>query len=65
MSGIGFFGLATVFEAVNPEDSGTLLPGAGIGFRYTIIPEEHFNVGLDVAIGLKDWGIYFRLGEAF
>jgi outer membrane protein assembly factor BamA len=65
MSGVGFAGLATIPEAINEEDSGKLLPGIGIGYRFTVIPEEHFNVGLDVAVGLDDWGIYFRMNEAF
>ena len=65
MSGVGFVGVATILDAINDEDSGKLLPGIGIGYRFTVIPEEHFNVGLDVAVGLDDWGLYFRLGEAF
>ena len=27
--------------------------------------EEHMNVGLDIAAGDGDWGVYFRIGEAF
>lgn len=62
---VGFAGVATVFESLNPAYDGELLPGIGTGFRYTIIPDNHMNVGLDVAIGKDDWGLYFRLGEAF
>jgi hemolysin activation/secretion protein len=62
---VGFAGLATVFEAINEDDDGKLLPGVGTGVRFTADTETHLNVGLDVAAGVDDWGIYFRFGEAF
>ena len=62
---VGFFGLATVFESINPDDDGKILPGVGAGIRYNVFPENHMNVGLDVAVGHEDWGLYFRFGEAF
>ena len=62
---VGFFGLATVFESINPGDEGKILPGIGTGFRYTVSEDTHMNIGLDIAAGIDDWGIYFRLGEAF
>ena len=62
---VGFAGAATVFEAINKSDSGKLLPGAGAGIRFRAFPENNFSVGLDVAAGLEDWGIYFQIGEAF
>ena len=65
MSLVGFAGLATVFESINPEDNGVALPGAGMGFRFNAIEEYHMNVGMDLAVGKDDWGIYFRVGEAF
>jgi hypothetical protein len=62
---VGFLGVATLFEAINEGDDGRIFPGIGGGFRYTVITDNHMNVGLDVAVGDGDWGIYFRLGEAF
>lgn len=62
---VGFAGLATVFTALNEEHNGVILPGVGTGFRYLIIPKNHMNVGMDVAVGKDDWGLYFRIGEAF
>jgi len=62
---VGFAAVATIFEGVNEEDDGKLLPGVGAGFRFTADTETNMNVGLDIAVGLEDWGIYFRLGEAF
>lgn len=65
LSAVGFAGLATVFETVNEDDDGRLLPGIGAGFRFTADTETNMNVGMDIAVGIDDWGIYFRLGEAF
>lgn len=56
---VGFVGVATVFE----DDE--WLPGAGVGFRYMVFEKNHMNVGMDAAIGKDDWGLYFRVGEAF
>ena len=44
---------------------GKLLPGVGTGFRVTVDKETKMNVGMEIAVGLDDWGIYFRLGESF
>jgi len=65
MGAVGFAGVATVFDGINDEHNGKLLPGGGVGFRFTVDTETRMNVGLDIAAGLNDWGIYFRLGEAF
>ena len=65
MSAVGFLGAAMVFEPINDEDEGKLLPGIGTGFRYNVFPKYHMNVGIDIAAGKDDWGFYFRVGEAF
>lgn len=65
MGAVGYLGFASVFNSINEEDNGQLLPGAGVGYRYIVFPESRMSVGLDAAIGKDDWGIYFRIGEAF
>jgi outer membrane protein assembly factor BamA len=62
---VAFAGLATVFESINDADNGRILPGVGVGFRFTAFTDNHMNVGMDVAVGDGDWGLYFRIGEAF
>ena len=62
---VGFLSMATVFKAINEDDSGRLLPGAGTGIRFRAFPETNFSVGIDAAVGVEDWGIYFQIGEAF
>jgi hypothetical protein len=62
---VGFFGLATLLESLNEEDEGRILPGIGVKCRYTVFNDNHMNVGIDIAAGRKDWGMYFRIGEGF
>lgn len=62
---VGFAGAATILDSVNEEDNGKILPGAGLGFRYVLVKETGFRVGLDFAVGQDDWGVYFRIGESF
>ncbi len=62
---VGFAGIATVFNSINNSDNGKLLPAVGTGFRYNVFPKNHMNVGMDIAAGIDDWGIYFKIGEAF
>ncbi|MDX2443555.1 MAG: BamA/TamA family outer membrane protein [Bacteroidales bacterium] len=62
---IAYLGFATVFNSINEDDNGKILPAAGTGFRYLVFPKNHMNVGMDVAVGEGDWGLYFRIGESF
>lgn len=62
---VGFAGLASVYGGINENDNGRILPSVGVGFRYNVFPKNHMNIGLDIAAGDGDWGIYFRIGEAF
>lgn len=50
---------------VSPGVTSELLPSAGAGIRFMMIPEIGINAGLDAAVGKGDYGIYFRIGEAF
>ncbi len=59
---VGFFGLAI---AHSPGYTSPLLPGGGVGLRYKILPRYKMNIGVDAALGKNDWGLYFRIGEAF
>lgn len=61
----GFAGLATIYGSDTPSFDWKLYPGAGVGYRYNPFKKSKFNVGLDGAVGKGDWGIYFRIGEAF
>lgn len=62
---VGFAGLATVYGSLTESFDWKLYPGAGVGYRYKAFPDVNFNIGLDAAVGKDDWGIYFRIGEAF
>ncbi|MFV0594033.1 MAG: BamA/TamA family outer membrane protein [Draconibacterium sp.] len=65
MGMVGFAGLASAVDQIGDVFNSEILPGAGVGFRYMMIPKERINVGFDVAKGKGDWGLYFRIGESF
>jgi len=60
-----FGGVATAVDEINQVTWSGLLPAVGVGGRFMAIPSEKINVGIDVAFGKDDWGIYFRIGETF
>ncbi len=62
---VGFAGLATIYGSDTQSFNWKLYPGAGVGYRYNAFKNSKFNVGLDGAVGKGDYGIYFRIGEAF
>lgn len=62
---VGFAGVASAVKDFNDLFSSELLPGVGVGIRYMMIEKERVNIGLDVAKGKDDWGLYFRIGESF
>ena len=60
-----FAGVATAVEKPGDLSFEGLLPAVGTGLRYMMIPDENINIGIDVAAGKADWGIYFNITEAF
>ncbi|TNJ46416.1 BamA/TamA family outer membrane protein [Tamlana fucoidanivorans] len=62
---VAFAGLATIYGADNADFDWKAYPGGGVGYRYAAFKKVKFNIGLDAALGKEDWGIYFRIGEAF
>lgn len=62
---VGFAGVATIYGSDTKSFDWGLYPGAGVGYRYRAFKSEKFNIGLDAAVGKGDWGLYFRIGEAF
>jgi len=62
---VAFGGIATAVDKPNEITWDGILPAAGVGIRYKAVPTEDINIGIDVAVGKDDWGIYFRIGEAF
>ncbi|HEU5290425.1 MAG TPA: BamA/TamA family outer membrane protein [Cyclobacteriaceae bacterium] len=47
------------------EPVNDFLPSAGAGIRFMMIPDIGINIGFDAAVGKNDYGLYFRIGEAF
>lgn len=62
---VGFLGFGTALDDFSDFSLDQVLPGIGTGIRFQMIESEQINVGIDVAVGKDDWGLYFRIGEAF
>lgn len=62
---VGFAGIATIYGSDTEAFDWKAYPGVGIGYRYRAFKAVKFNIGLDAAVGKDDWGVYFRIGEAF
>lgn len=62
---VGFAGVATIYGSDTPDFDWKAYPGVGVGYRYRAFKTVKFNIGLDAAVGKEDWGVYFRIGEAF
>ncbi|TAJ14334.1 hypothetical protein DMA11_05625 [Marinilabiliaceae bacterium JC017] len=62
---VAFAGIATAVDNPSEINFKDLLPGGGVGLRYMAIPSEKINIGMDVAVGRNDWGLYFRIAETF
>ncbi|WP_066223272.1 BamA/TamA family outer membrane protein [Formosa haliotis] len=62
---VAFAGVATAINGASDISLDNTLPAVGAGIRYMAIPKAKINIGVDAAIGRDDWGVYFRIGEAF
>ncbi len=65
LSLVGFGGFATLYGSAQPDFDWKIYPNIGAGIRYTALKSNHMNVGIDFGLGKEDWGVYFRLSEAF
>ena len=62
---VGFAGISTLTGSINDDFNWKLYPSIGTGIRYNFFKKSKINIGLDLAVGKEDWGLYFRIGEAF
>lgn len=62
---VAFGGIATAIDGFDELAFDKLLPAVGAGIRFLAIPSKKITVGIDVAVGKDDWGLYFRISEAF
>lgn len=62
---VAFGGVAAAVRDGSNRGWSGLLPAVGVGGRYVLNKKDHINLGVDVAVGKEDWGVYVRLGEAF
>jgi outer membrane protein assembly factor BamA len=62
---VAFGGAAVATDNMSGTNYSGLLPALGAGLRYKFIKSRNVNIGIDAAVGKDDWGLYFRIGEAF
>ena len=62
---VAFGGLAIATDDFQGKNFSGVLPAVGAGIRFKAIPSRNINIGIDFAVGKEDWGVYFRIGEAF
>jgi outer membrane protein assembly factor BamA len=62
---VGFGSLSMIGNDHVEISNNGLLPAIGGGIRFMAAPDKKVNVGLDLAAGKEDYGIYFVLSEAF
>lgn len=65
MRAVGFAGVATLYGSPIEGFNWKAYPGVGGGMRFKVFKKSDLNVGFDAALGKDDWGLYFRVGEAF
>ena len=62
---VGFTGIGAAYKSIDDLSSGTTAWNAGTGFRYLIARLMGIKMGLDVAKGPEDWGVYVTFGSAW
>jgi outer membrane protein assembly factor BamA len=62
---VAFAGVASAVAKFSDISANELLPGAGAGIRFKMLPKEKINIGIDGGVGKGDYSITFRIGESF
>ena len=62
---VGFAGYGAAFNNSDEGNTATQAWNVGTGFRYLIARQLGLRMGLDVAKGPDDWGIYIIFGSAW
>ncbi len=62
---VAFGGLGIATDDFEGNNYSGILPSIGTGIRFKAIKSRNINIGVDIAKGKDDWGLYFRIGEAF
>ncbi len=62
---VAFAGFGYVADKMSEIQLKDILPSAGVGLRYMMIPDYRINIGVDIAVGKDDTAFYCRITEAF
>ena len=64
-SGTAFFGEGLVAPDFGSFTWDGLLPGGGVGLRFTVATQNHVNLRVDYAWGKNSSALYMGVAEAF
>jgi hypothetical protein len=62
---VAYFGAGEVADKFSDFDTESILPGGGIGLRFTLAKQDHINLRIDYAWGKNSTALYIGIMEAF
>jgi outer membrane protein assembly factor BamA len=62
---VAFGSMSLIGNNKDQISSNGMLPALGAGIRFMAAQEKNVNIGVDVAFGKEDYGVYFAISEAF
>ncbi len=62
---VAFVGVGEVAPELSQFRADNLLPGAGVGLRFTVAKKNHINLRIDYAVGKDGGALYIGVAEAF
>jgi len=62
---VAYFGAGSVAPSFSDFRADDILPGGGIGVRFTLAKENHINLRVDYAWGKDSMAFYVGIGESF
>lgn len=65
LGAVAFFGMGEVAKTFGDFNGSNLVPGGGIGLRYSLAKKNHLNLRVDYAWGKDSRAFYVSIGEAF
>jgi outer membrane protein assembly factor BamA len=65
LGAVAYFGAGEVADKFSDFDTESILPGGGIGLRFTLAKQDHINLRIDYAWGKNSTALYIGIMEAF
>jgi outer membrane protein assembly factor BamA len=65
LGGVAYFGAGQVAPTFSEFSTKNILPGGGIGLRFTLAEQNQINFRVDYAWGIDSRGLYVGIAESF